>query len=142
MGIVLDTSIIIASEKGKFDLPGFLFSRADEKTVMAAVTASELIHGYKRGKKEETISKRKDFIEGVLSTIPTASFGLVEARIHADIWANLAGKGQIIGPYDLLIASTAISLGFALATLNQKEFMRIHDLQLLDVSKFMISTPP
>lgn len=101
MGIVLDTSIIIASEKGKFDLPSFLLSRAKEKVVIAAITASELLHGCERGEKEEIVLKRKNFVEGVLSTIPTAPFGLLEARIHASIWATLASKGQIIGPYDL-----------------------------------------
>ena len=40
----------------------------------------------------------------------------------------------MIGPYDLLIAATALARGDSLATLNRQEFKRVAGLQLVDLS--------
>ena len=48
----------------------------------------------------------------------------------AAIRAQLERKGMLIGPYDLLIAGLARSLGLKLVTNNIKEFERIVDLSL------------
>jgi predicted nucleic acid-binding protein len=49
----------------------------------------------------------------------------------------------MIGSNDLLIAATAISLGFALATLNLDEFSQVSGLPLVDkcvLSPFLRAT--
>jgi tRNA(fMet)-specific endonuclease VapC len=46
------------------------------------------------------------------------------------IRASLEKKGTIIGPYDLQIASQAISRYLTLVTNNMKEFERIENLKL------------
>ena len=33
------------------------------------------------------------------------------ARVHADVWAEPAAKGQLIGAHDLCIAATALAHG-------------------------------
>ena len=53
------------------------------------------------------------------------------ARVHADLWAGLATKGQLIGAHDLWIAATAVSHGMSLATGNVNEFERIPGLRLI-----------
>src|SRR6266540_3142705 len=53
-----------------------------------------------------------------------------EARRHADLWAELAKRGRMIGPHDLLIGATALAHGYALATLNRREFRRVPGLVL------------
>ena len=58
------------------------------------------------------------------------AFGIPEARAHARLWAHLSVEGQPIAPYDLLVAATALSLGFSLATLNKEEFKRVPGLTL------------
>jgi len=40
--------------------------------------------------------------------------------------------GKPIGPYDLLIAATALANGLVLVTHNTREFMRIPGIQLED----------
>ena len=70
----------------------------------------------------------------MLSQIETIPFALEEARHHARIWAELALNGKLIGAHDLLIAATALSFGFTLATFNPREFARVPGLVLVEQS--------
>jgi predicted nucleic acid-binding protein len=67
-------------------------------------------------------------VDAVLDAIRVLPFGLPEARRHADVWAELMNRGTMIGPHDLLVAATALAHGYALATLNQREFARVPGL--------------
>jgi tRNA(fMet)-specific endonuclease VapC len=59
-------------------------------------------------------------------------FALAEAREHATLWAELEGRGQIIGERDLQIAATAKANGHAVATLNRREFERVPGIILAE----------
>ena len=48
MAIMLDTDVIVESEKGKFDLSKWLVSFPGEKIEIAAITVAELRHGVER----------------------------------------------------------------------------------------------
>ena len=48
MGLILDSSILIADERGKFDMPGFLRQFSSQPPLITAITASELLHGVER----------------------------------------------------------------------------------------------
>jgi tRNA(fMet)-specific endonuclease VapC len=131
MGLILDSSLLIAGEKEKFDLIGFLSAR-DEPVVLAAITASELLHGCHRASSVQQKDNRMRYVEWALSVFEIVPFGLEEARHHAWIWSQLASQGRLIGAYDLLIAGTAICLSYSLATLNVNEFSRVPGLVVLD----------
>jgi tRNA(fMet)-specific endonuclease VapC len=131
MGLILDSSLLIAGEKEKFDLIGFLSTR-DEPVVLAAITASELLHGCHRASSVQQKDNRMRYVEWALSVFEIVPFGLEEARHHAGIWSQLASQGRLIGAYDLLIAGTAICLSYSLATLNVNEFSRVPGLVVLD----------
>lgn len=64
-------------------------------------------------------------------------FDAAVAQTHARVWAALETRGTMIGAHDLQIAATAIHHGYTLATLNQKEFIRVPGLQLVDVALHM-----
>ena len=57
-------------------------------------------------------------------------FGNQEARFSAGIRAQLEKNGTPIGPYDLLIAGTALVHQGILVTNNTKEFTRIPELKI------------
>ena len=44
--------------------------------------------------------------------------------------AELARTGRVIGPYDMMIAGHARSLGLILVTNNQNEFQRVPGLRV------------
>ena len=137
MGIILDSSVLIAAERQRFDLPAFLQVHARDTFHLAAITASELLHGIERATDPHIKSRRQRFVEGTLTDFAIIPFGLAEARHHSRLWAKLEERGQIIGPHDLEIAATALAVGFALATLNHTEFKRVPGLTLIDVAVFL-----
>jgi len=48
MGVILDSSVLIAAERKRFDLVGFLSAHANDTIFITAITASELLHGCER----------------------------------------------------------------------------------------------
>ncbi|MCH7225433.1 PIN domain-containing protein [Haloferula sp. A504] len=138
MGLILDSSVIIAAERGKFDLEGLLEAYRDEPVRIAAVTASELLHGWERAPAGARRDRRRGFVEGLLKILPAAPFDLDCARVHAQLWARLEDQGVMIGAHDLLIAATCVREGDAIATLNDKEFSRIAELILADCGRWVM----
>ena len=63
MGVVIDSSVFIASERGTFDLPTRLGQRAGEEAALAAITASELLHGVHRATHATAKARREVFVE-------------------------------------------------------------------------------
>ena len=59
-------------------------------------------------------------------------FGNEEAEMSVTIRAALEKKGTPIGPYDVMIAGTALSNQGVLVTSNTKEFRRVPRLQIID----------
>lgn len=131
MGLILDPCLLIAHERETFDLAGFLATR-DEPVALASITASELLHGCHRAANPRQKNKRMRYVEWVLAEFDTVPFAFGEARHHAQLWSDLARRGKMIGSHDLLIAATAISLGFGVATLNHDEFSRVPGLALIE----------
>jgi tRNA(fMet)-specific endonuclease VapC len=138
MGIILDSSILIAAERGRFDLHGLFQRHYSEEFYIASITASELLHGVERANTPERRLKRQAYVEGVLQKIPQIEFDLQCARHHAKLWASLESSGKSIGAYDMLIAAAALSESHLMATLNEDEFKRVPGLVLLDVSTFKL----
>ncbi|MBE2285637.1 MAG: type II toxin-antitoxin system VapC family toxin [Prosthecobacter sp.] len=139
MGVILDSSVLIADERGRFDLPALFRARAGEEFFIAAITASELLHGVERANTPERREKRSLYVEGVLRKLPVIDFELAVARRHARLWAELEVAGRVIGPHDLLIAATALDQGHSVATLNEAEFASVPGLRLENLSAFVVA---
>jgi predicted nucleic acid-binding protein len=131
VGALIDSSVLIAAERGRLDLGAALAARGDEPVGMAAITASELLHGVHRAASPVHGRRREAFVERVLASVPVHPFDLVAARIHASLWAQLAARGTAVGPHDLLIAATALAAGYAVATRDVRSFRRIPGLEVL-----------
>ena len=130
MVALIDASVLIAAERGQLDLD-VLGGKGDSLDLaIAAVTASELLHGVHRAPEPERRAKREAFVERLLVALPVLSFDLTAARIHARIWADLASQGVSVGAHDLLIAATAMASGCSLVTRDQRSFPRIPGLTL------------
>lgn len=142
MGVILDSSVLIAAERGQFRLTALLESLGDTPVAIAAITASELLDGVHRASARGVRMRRAAFVEALLAELPVLPFGLGEARMHAELWAELARGGTTIGAHDLLIAATAIAGGDALVTLNQREYARVPGLRLQSISEFVERTEP
>ena len=137
MGIILDSSILIAFERKRFDLERLLADRFP--AALAAITAAELLIGVHRADTPARRIRREEFVENILARMPIIPFDLVPARLYAARFAELAGRGEMIGDRDLQIAVTAIGMGYELGTLNVREFNRVSGLALVDISGYVVS---
>jgi len=137
MGIVLDTSVLIAAEKQQLRMRDFSAAYQTESFFISAITAAELLHGVERATPPSRKAKRSQLVEHFLSSIPILDFDLSIARRHAALWAEMARSGFSLGPYDLIIAASALEHGHSVATLNSKEFARTPKLKLIDLSAFL-----
>ena len=141
MGTLLDTTVFIDLERAVRRLPpesamaevsGRLEEQLgpDEEVGIAAITASELLHGVHRAAPEHR-PRREAFVEAVLAAFPPLPFGLLAARAHARIWAGLAAAGQDVGAHDRIVAATAIATGWRVGTAH---FHRIPGVEILTVT--------
>ncbi|PJZ67247.1 VapC toxin family PIN domain ribonuclease [Leptospira wolffii] len=98
-----------------------------ENIYISSITEFELYFGVQKSIQRERNKKvLSDFI-GYLNVSPYDSDS---AEIAAKIRFDLEKSGKPIGPFDLLIASQAVSKGYTLITNNEREFKRIKELKL------------
>ncbi len=100
--------------------------RADQVGT-TAITAAELWYGALRSaKSDDNLSRVQQF----LAPIVRVPFDNRAAAHFARIKAALAAEGQLIGPMDLLIAATALSVNATLVTNNGGEYRRVPGLRI------------
>jgi tRNA(fMet)-specific endonuclease VapC len=144
VGTLLDTTVFIDLERAvRLFPPGSAMAEVsarleeqlgpDEQVGIAAITASELLHGVHRASPEHR-ARRGAFVEAVLTAFPPLPFGLLAARAHARIWADLAAAGHDVGAHDRLVAATAITAGWRVGTANARHFDRIAGLDVLAIA--------
>lgn len=130
MGVILDSSEIIALERNRGMVENLIAGREDEPFGISVVTVAELLHGVERADTEAGKIRRQAFVEKVIEMIPVFPFDIGVARIYAGIWASLVRRGFTVGSHDLIIAATAISLDYTVITANRRDFEKIEGLRL------------
>ena len=131
MGTLIDTSVLIALQRGQLD-PRLLRNEDDDQPVaIAAMTASELLHGLHRLTGAVARTRAERFVEHVLASIPVIAFDLDIARVHARLDAELSSKGTAVGDADLIIAATAVWLDYRVATRDLRSFPKIEGLDVV-----------
>ncbi len=136
MGVVIDSSVFVASERRRFDWIRFHSQLLDDALYVASITVAELLHGVHRADSQERRTKRSNFVAGVEAQFPVLSFGRDEAAEYANIWAELSMQGKLIGTHDMMIAAIARRGGHRIATLNGGEFRRVPELDVLDAEPY------
>ncbi len=129
-GCCFDTSVLLVAEGGQ--LPPDMISKpnAEARLSMSAITVSELLHGFHCAKTRSQRLSRERFLTALLAELEILPFDLLAAREHARIWADLAERGEIIGPYEPIIAATALAYRAPVATLDDSEFRKVRGLKV------------
>jgi predicted nucleic acid-binding protein len=91
-----------------------------------------LLHGVLRARGAVRV-RRRAFVEHLLATLDPVPISEPVARVHAEIWARLARRGEVIGSHDLWIAATAVALGLGVVTRNSAGFGRVAGLRVIAV---------
>ncbi|MBI4410796.1 MAG: type II toxin-antitoxin system VapC family toxin [Gemmatimonadetes bacterium] len=129
MGVLIDASVLIEHERGRIDLDRRVTGR-EEEFFLSVITASELLHGVYRAADPGVRGRRSAFVEAVLDRFPLLPVDLATARSHAQLWAELAARGALIGAHDLWLAAACIAHGLTLVTGNPREFGRVPGLSV------------
>lgn len=130
MGVLIDSSIWIQAERTLASLPVRLPGREEEDAYLSVITASELLHGVHRAGDAAIRARRLAYVESILSAWPVLPIDLATARVHAELWADLARRGKMIGGHDSWLAATCLAHGLYLVTGNIREFKRVPGLEV------------
>jgi len=130
MGLMVDTNVFISFEKSRKPID-FSSWESSSRVYISAIVVSELLMGVHRANTEERRQRRSTFVEAIISGIGVLEFTVASARVHAEIHAELAKKGQMIGAHDMLIAATALCHDHSLLTDNIAEFSRVPGLRVI-----------
>ena len=106
MAVLIDTSVLIAIERGKILRDAIL--EPGEQYAISIVTAAELLHGVHRAD-DARATAREAYVEGLLDGLPTLPIDMRVARSYARVSARLAAKGTPVDANDLWIAATALA---------------------------------
>jgi tRNA(fMet)-specific endonuclease VapC len=126
---VLDTNTLIYFFKGQGRVAERLFSAAPADIAIPAIVVFELQTGIA---KSSSPRKRMKQLESLIEAVEVLPFSSKEVRVSATIRARLEEKGEPIGPYDVLIAGTALACQGTLVSHNLTEFNRINGLKTED----------
>ncbi|HEY0795911.1 MAG TPA: PIN domain-containing protein [Acidisarcina sp.] len=139
MGLILDSSIVIAAER-RGDTVETLMERAeeaagsDQPAALSAVGLTELIHGIYRAQSSQLQLRRRSFIEELLRDVAVYPYTKTTAMLAGRLDGEQQAQGVTIPFGDLLIGATALSLGFSVLTVNLRHFQLIPGLNVIQLS--------
>ncbi len=127
MGLIVDTGIFIRAERDGHRDPTALIPGGEELG-FSVITLSELLEGVHLANSPARAARRTEYIERLKKFMSIMPFDGQAVEVHAKLRATQRMRGKMIGAHDLIIAATAISLGWDVLTLNGSEFRQIEGL--------------
>ena len=100
----------------------------DPEIAISVVTVLELAHGITRADTPQRRSRRQQFLDERLVGMPIHPVTVSIALRAGQIDGQMQAAGTRIALADLLIGTTALELGYAVATANTRHFHSIPDL--------------
>ncbi len=137
LGVVLDSSVLIAGERRKSTPTQVIENVATAvgtvPLILSPLTVAEIGHGIYRANTPEIREHRRAFLNELQATIPIHPITAATAEIIARVGGEQAAKGINLPIADLIIGACALELGYAIATDNQRDFNRIPGLNLISL---------
>ena len=135
MGLVLDSSVLIAAEREQRPVSRLLLAleadHAETEFLLSSVTVMELEHGWHRAQSAEVALKRRRYLDEVFAVLPVESFTREIAVLAAKIDAEAKQAGRVIALADLLIGVTALLYSYSVGTRNVRHFQMVPGLNVI-----------
>lgn len=132
MGLILDSSIVIAAERlGQTAyrmLEDIGIQSNDPEIAVSVVTVLELAHGITRADTPQRRIRRQQFLDDLLAGMPIHPVTVAIALRAGQIDGQMQAAGTRMALADLLIGVTALELGHSVATANARHFQLIPNL--------------
>ncbi len=137
MGVILDSSVLIASERRDASVSDVLERvqavEGETLSALSVVSAVELTHGIYRARTDADRQRREAFIEELYQAVVVYPLTLEIARMAGRIHGEQMAQGVSIDFQDLLIGVTALHLGYSIATINVRHFRLIPQLNVIQL---------
>ena len=137
MGLVLDSGVVIAAERGAKPVSELLTALEHEhgetEIVLSSITVMELEHGLHRAQTADQERNRREYLDTVFAAIPVEPFTREMAQLAAKIDAEARRAGRSIPFSDLLIGVTALHFGYAIGTRNLRHFRMVPNLEVIQL---------
>lgn len=135
MGIILDTSVLIAGERRGEGVQAIiqrvLTTHGEQDAALSVVTLVELTHGIYRARTDADRERRRAFTQELRHDVAVVPVTAEIAELAGRIEGEQAARGVSIAFEDLLIGATALHLSYAVVTLNLRHFQMIPSLSVV-----------
>ena len=130
MKFMLDTNTCIYIIKRKPPNVIRRFKRTEISQIgISSITLSELLYGVSKSSRPE---QNRLALTQFIAPLEILSYGDEAAQYYGDIRAHLEKQGTPIGSLDMLIAAHTLSIACTLVTNNEKDFIRIPNLKIVN----------
>jgi tRNA(fMet)-specific endonuclease VapC len=126
---VLDTNTVIHFFKAHGKVVERMLATPSTEIAVPTIVVFELEVGIAKSAQP---NKRRQQLEELLKVVTVLPFDRLSASTAAQIRAGLEKIGQPIGPFDTLIAGTALAYRATLVTRNTREFERVPGLSIVN----------
>lgn len=135
MGLILDSSILIAGERRGKTVRQIIQqvrdAYGDTESALSAISIIELTHGIYRAQTDAVRAQRKAFCQELIRDMVVHPVSIAISELAGRIEGEQAARGVSIALEDLIIGATAIHFGFDVATHNVRHFQAIPGLKVV-----------
>ena len=137
MGLILDSSVLIAAERqgrnARQTLADIAVHAAGEDVAVSVITLVELAHGVARANTPARMATRRQFLNELISALPVHPITVSVALRAGQIDGEITAQGIRLALSDLLIGVTALELGYRVATVSVRHFNRVPGLGIVSL---------
>ena len=137
MGLILDSSVLIAAERkgrnARQALAEIAVRATGEDVAVSVVTLIELAHGVARANTPERKATRRQFLNELMTALPVHPVTVPIALRAGQIDGENTAQGIRLALSDLLIGVTALELGYRVATGNVRHFQMVPGLGIVSL---------
>lgn len=132
MGLILDTSALVALERGGRPLTAAL-ARLEDEPALPAIVLAELLAGVRLATSRRRAAQRRGKIDALVAPTPVVDFDAEIAERWAELFVILERTGTCIPANDLAVAASALHLGFGVLVgpADEQHFRRVPGLRVV-----------
>ncbi len=135
MGLVIDTSALIALERAGASWEQGLGRQADEPVVLPAIVYAELLIGVALAGNRKRATQRRQRIDALVAVSGVVEFDAAVAEKWAELFALLSRRGRMIPSNDLAVAATArhMEFGVLVGPRDERHFREVPRLSVVKI---------
>lgn len=128
MGLVIDTSAVVALERGAAPEDAW----ATESLVLPAIVLAELLVGVRLADTPARAADRQRKVDALASRVAVVPFDSAVALRWAELFTQLRAHGGLIPSNDMAVAATArhLDFGVLVGPSGESHFTRVPDLRV------------